>query len=71
VPNIAVRAANNTHYVTVQAAPGKTQQVEVKLGLANDQETEVISGLGEGQLVVTSITLQNPITSGGFGPPKQ
>ncbi len=70
VPNVAVRAANNTHYVTVQTAPGKTQQVEVKLGLANDQETEVISGLSEGQLVVTSITLQNPITSGGFGPPK-
>lgn len=71
VPNQAVRAANNTHYVAVQKAPGQIQQVEVKLGLANEQETEVLSGLSEGQQVVTSITAQNPITSGGFGSPKQ
>ena len=71
VPNRAVRAANNTHYVTVQKAPGQTQEVEVKLGLANEQETEVLNGLSEGQQVVTSIIAQNPITSGGFGPPKQ
>jgi HlyD family secretion protein len=71
VPNQAVRAANNKLYVTVQKAPGQTQEVEVKLGLANDQETEVVSGLSEGQQVVTSIIAQNPITGGGFGPPKQ
>ena len=71
VPNVAVRAANNTHYVTIQKAPGQTQEVEVKLGLANEQETEVLSGLSEGQRVVTSIIAQNPITGGAFGPPKQ
>ena len=71
VPNIAIRAANNTHYVTVQTAPGKTEQVEVKLGLANDQETEVLSGLGEGQQVVTSILPLNPLSGGGLGPPSQ
>jgi multidrug efflux pump subunit AcrA (membrane-fusion protein) len=70
VPNGAVRAANNTHYVTVQKAPGQTQEVEVKLGLANEQETEVLSGLNEGQLVVTSIVNQNPLSGGAFGPPK-
>jgi HlyD family secretion protein len=71
VPNLAIRAANNTHYVTVQTAPGKTESVEVKLGLANDQETEVLSGLSEGQQVVTSIIPQNPLSGGGLGPPRQ
>ena len=71
VPNRAVRAASNKRFVTVQKAPGQTQEVEVKLGLANEQETEVLSGVSEGQQVVTSITVQNPITGGGFGPPKQ
>ena len=71
VPNGAVRAANNTHYVTVQTAPGQTREVEVKLGLANEQETEVVSGLSEGQLVVTSVINQNLLSSGAFGPPKQ
>ncbi|MDE3089369.1 MAG: efflux RND transporter periplasmic adaptor subunit [Chloroflexota bacterium] len=70
VPNQAVRAANNKHWVTVQTSPGKTEEVEVKIGLANDQETEVVSGLTEGQPVVTSITQVNPINSGGFGPPR-
>jgi HlyD family secretion protein len=68
VPNGAVRAANNTHYVTVQTAPGQTREVEVKLGLANEQETEVVSGLSEGQRVVTSIVNQNPLSGGAFGP---
>ncbi|HEX7587201.1 MAG TPA: efflux RND transporter periplasmic adaptor subunit [Anaerolineae bacterium] len=67
VPNRAVRAANNTHYVTIQKAVGQIQEVEVKLGLANEQETEVLSGLTEGQRVVTSVITQNPIT---FSPPK-
>ncbi len=67
VPNQAVRAANNKLYVTVQKAPGQTQQVEVKLGLANDQVTEVLSGLNAGDQVVTSITQQNPLSSGGLG----
>ena len=71
VPNSAIRAANNTHYVTIQKAPGQTEEVEVKLGLANEQETQVTSGLSEGQLVVTSIIAQNPIAGGAFGPPKQ
>jgi HlyD family secretion protein len=71
VPNSAVRAANNTHYVTVQTASGQTQEVEVKLGLANEQETQVVSGLSEGQRVVTSIINQNPLSGGAFGPPKQ
>ncbi len=68
VPNQAVRAANNKLYVTVQTAPGQTKSVEVKLGLANDQVTEVLSGLNAGDQVVTSITQQNPLSSGGLGP---
>ncbi len=71
VPNQAIRASNSKRYVTIQTAPGKTQEVEVTLGSANDQETEIVSGLSEGQQVVTSITQLNPMTSGGLGAPKQ
>ncbi len=69
VPNQAVRAVSNKRYVTVQKGQSQTEQVEVKLGMANDQETEVISGLSEGEPVVISLTQQNPI-SGGFGAPR-
>jgi HlyD family secretion protein len=56
VPNRAVRAANNKRFVTIQTAPGKSQEVEVKLGMANDQDTEVLSGLTEGQVIIISLT---------------
>lgn len=68
VPNRAIRASNSKRLVTVQNADGKTQEVEVKLGMANDQETEVVSGLSEGQQVLIYATQQNSLGSGGpFG----
>ena len=48
----------------------QTEEIEVKLGMSNDVDTEVISGLAEGQSVVISLTQQNPISSGGFGQTK-
>ncbi len=54
VPNQAVRAVASKRYVTIVKSGGQTEQIEVQLGLANDQETEVLSGLSEGQQVVTS-----------------
>ena len=63
VPNRAIRASNSRRFVTVQNANGNTQEVEVKLGMANDQETEILGGLNEGQQVLISSTQQNPLAS--------
>ncbi|MBX3061510.1 MAG: efflux RND transporter periplasmic adaptor subunit [Anaerolineae bacterium] len=38
--------------VTVQRPDGKTEEIEVKLGLRNETYSEVISGLAEGDVVV-------------------
>jgi len=67
VPNRAVRATSAKRFVTIQKADGTTQEIEVKLGMANDLETEVVSGLNEGQTLVVSFTQQNPFGGGPFG----
>ncbi len=56
IPNGAIRASNSKRLVTVDKGNGKTLDLEVKLGLANDQETEVVEGLSEGQAVLISST---------------
>ncbi|MBI3913666.1 MAG: efflux RND transporter periplasmic adaptor subunit, partial [Chloroflexi bacterium] len=62
VPNRAVRAVGAKRFVTIQKTPEQTQDIEVKLGLANDQETEVVSGLEEGQQLVINLgPAQNPV----------
>lgn len=66
VPNEAVRAASNKRYVTILKGPNQTQEIEVKLGMSNDVDTEVISGLTEGQPVVISLAQQLP-TGSPFG----
>lgn len=68
VPNRAIRATNNRYFVTVQKSPDQMEEIEVKAGLANDQETEIVSGLKEGQVVVISLVQQLP---GGFGMPRR
>lgn len=60
VPNSAIRASNSKRLVTIQKPDGRTQEVEVKLGLANDQMTEVVSGLNEGDQVLISNTQTLP-----------
>ncbi len=63
VPNRAVRAAGQKRLVTIQKTPEQMQDVEVKLGLSNDLETEVISGVEEGQQLVLNLNpSQNPVS---------
>jgi HlyD family secretion protein len=64
-PNAAIRAESNRRYVTVRKGPDQLEEIEIKTGLANDQETEVVSGLNEGQEIIISLIQQLP--SGGFG----
>jgi HlyD family secretion protein len=51
VPNRAIETVGDRHYVTIQEGD-TTRKVEIETGLSNNADTEVISGLGEGQIVV-------------------
>ncbi len=67
VPVRAVRSSGGKLVVTILSG-GRTKEVPVTLGLSNDQESEVLSGLNEGDQVVTTVTtpgLQQ------FGPPQR
>ena len=66
VPNQAVRASSKRRFVTIQTGPQQSKEIEVTLGMSNDLETEVLSGLDEGQTVVIPLSQQLP-TGGPFG----
>jgi HlyD family secretion protein len=61
VPNGAVKTKGGVNYVEIPAAPNKQLAaltnlpwpVSVKIGLANDTSTEIISGLNEGDQVIS------------------
>ncbi|MGE5262073.1 MAG: efflux RND transporter periplasmic adaptor subunit [Acidobacteriota bacterium] len=69
VPNRAIRASNSKRFVTVQKHDTQAQEVEVKLGLANEQETEIVSGVNEGDQILIASTQQNNL-GGPFGAKK-
>ncbi|MFA6306351.1 MAG: efflux RND transporter periplasmic adaptor subunit [Patescibacteria group bacterium] len=59
-PNSAVKTdANGGSYVQTLDSAGQPQNITVQIGLANDANTEIISGLNEGDKVITQT-----ITSG-------
>ncbi len=61
VPINAVQTSNNKKYVIV-VENGKTREVEIQTGLANDEYVQITSGLTEGQIVqVVTTTKQNTI----------
>jgi HlyD family secretion protein len=68
-PNRAIRAAGNQHFVTIPKSSDQLEEIEVKIGMANDQETEIVSGLSEGQTVIIPLIQQLP--GGGFGMPRR
>jgi len=67
VPNRAVRLQNGQKQVQVWRND-QVEWVAITTGLSNETETEVLSGLREGDLVVTRITATNNALSSGFGP---
>jgi multidrug efflux pump subunit AcrA (membrane-fusion protein) len=64
IPSRAIRAANQQHFVTIRSGQA-TREVEVKIGLSNDQETEIVSGLNEGDEVLLTVVPTN--RPPGFG----
>ncbi len=82
VPNSAVKSAGGMSYVEVIdgvteadtrnqdgiPAPQGTRRMTVETGLASDTETEIVSGLEEGQLIVSrTISATAPSAAGGSG----
>lgn len=51
VPNRAVETVGDREYVTIQEG-STTRKIEIEAGLSNNTDTEVLSGLNEGQAVV-------------------
>lgn len=65
LPSTAVQTQNEEPFVRVMTN-GQVREVSVQTGLTSDNQTEIISGLNEGDTVVTSATngtATNPATS--------
>jgi HlyD family secretion protein len=72
VPNASIKTQNGASYVQTLNAQGKPQNAAVQIGIADDSYTEIISGLSEGEAVVTqtinlSATNTTAQTSSGIG----
>jgi HlyD family secretion protein len=67
VPSRAIHTVGKAKIVSVQTAPGVVQQVPVTVGLQNDSQSEIVSGLNQGDQVVIS-NLPASRTSGPGGP---
>ncbi len=62
IPSTAVTTQNGSSTVQVMKN-GKPASVAVEIGLASDENTEITSGLSEGDVVVTSTTQQTSTNS--------
>ena len=69
VPNRALRRAGRNQVVDVLTADGKTETRPVTTGLGNDQVTEVVDGVSEGETVLLPATTTQQPRVGGFGGP--
>jgi len=65
VPNAAVSTSNGTSYVNVEDANGQVTQTKVQTGLSDWQNTEITSGLNEGEKVVVPLDT-GPSSSSSF-----
>lgn len=57
VPNSAIKSQSGTNYVETLKEDGSVARVPVRIGLSNDESTEIISGLNEGDsYIVRSVS---------------
>jgi RND family efflux transporter MFP subunit len=74
VPSTTVHSQNGIYYVEV-LKNGKVQKVNVETGISSDSNTEIVSGLSEGDVVITGTTStstsstqgRSVFSTGGFG----
>ncbi|MDD5527659.1 MAG: biotin/lipoyl-binding protein [Patescibacteria group bacterium] len=65
-PNAAIKSQGNLYYAQELDAKGQPQNYPVQVGIADDTNTEIISGVNEGDLVVTqTITAAAAKTAAG------
>lgn len=67
VPTTAVQTNNGQSFVRV-LKNGQVTQVAVETGIASDSETEIVSGVGEGDEIITSMTTLSTSTGTGTSP---
>lgn len=69
IPSSAIQTQNAQSFVRIMEGDRKITQVNVALGDSNDTQTEIVSGLKEGDVVVTgSISTQNQGTTTSTSP---
>ena len=63
VPNAAITRKGNETYAPVMSPDGSTTERLIQTGISDWQNTEVISGLSEGEEVVVTVVLSPDSTS--------
>jgi HlyD family secretion protein len=66
VPNTALLPKGSGHVVQVSNADGTTREVDVQIGLTDGVQTEIVSGLDEGQQIVAVPQDLTPTNRGGL-----
>jgi multidrug efflux pump subunit AcrA (membrane-fusion protein) len=69
VPDRALRTVGGRRVVMVSTGPTTSEAREVTVGLANDQFTEILSGLNDGDAVVISTSGTTTTRTGAVGAP--
>jgi Membrane-fusion protein len=71
IPLAALKTSTSGQYVTVLHENGKTENVQVTVGLTSSDKVEVIDGLAEGDKLVISYTKSTTTSSSkkDNGPP--
>ncbi len=68
IPSSAIQNSDGQNYVRV-LKNGKEQEVNIEIGLTSDTQTEITSGLKEGDIVITGTTTDATTTSTGSNSP--
>lgn len=71
VPNSAIKSQGSTHYVEIIEGEGAVRKQTVETGLSNDESTEIIGGLKEGDIIIvrtisSSVKAQQPQSTSGL-----
>lgn len=67
VPNRAIVRQGRDRFVDVQTPSTETQRKKVEVGMANDEATEITSGVNEGDAVIIPQTAARASVPGGAG----